>query len=268
MTKTDYLFQLENALIKNLDYNEVQSIISDYNEYFESGMQEGLSEQELCIKFGTPLVVAKEIFKLQDVNQNIQKRRFISHSMLFNVVVLFLFLQNIFAYNIGASIVIASLIPAIFLQWHEKNRYIVPLRLSLVKKLNVIIFLPFVFLGLYWLFFNGEIFWLWLFKISNVELSSIGPSASINLQLIYTLFLGFLLKQFLEAYTKGVSKKFLVTYILTGFMQSIWCIWDVLHKLSDPSSFLKLFVFSLLPICTGVILAIIFYMQHQKKRCA
>ncbi|MCC3373593.1 HAAS domain-containing protein [Cohnella sp. REN36] len=60
MDKRDYLLRLEAGL-KRLPESERQDIISDFEEHYATGLEKGLSEQEISRKLGDPGTIAKEL---------------------------------------------------------------------------------------------------------------------------------------------------------------------------------------------------------------
>jgi uncharacterized membrane protein len=61
MDRVTYLSQLETALRKKYREQQVQDILSDYEEFFATGIAEGKSEEELCAEFGPPEQAAREL---------------------------------------------------------------------------------------------------------------------------------------------------------------------------------------------------------------
>ncbi len=63
MTKDEYLLRLKQKLYWNIEQSKIKEIIEDYNEYFDSGISDGSSEEELCILFGDPALLAKNLLR-------------------------------------------------------------------------------------------------------------------------------------------------------------------------------------------------------------
>ncbi len=61
MTKENFLYQLELELLFYLSVEDRKSVIEDYSEYFESALDEGTSEDEICKQLGDAKRLAKEI---------------------------------------------------------------------------------------------------------------------------------------------------------------------------------------------------------------
>lgn len=60
MTKIQFLKQLDFAL-KNLSASERQDILKDYEEYFDIGLEEGKTEEQIAFSLGDPEEIAKEL---------------------------------------------------------------------------------------------------------------------------------------------------------------------------------------------------------------
>lgn len=63
MGRETYLRQLETALRKKYPEQQVRDILSDYEDFFATGIAEGKSEAELCTEFGPPEQAALELAK-------------------------------------------------------------------------------------------------------------------------------------------------------------------------------------------------------------
>lgn len=71
MNKEQFIKQL-NASLTRLSLEEREDILQDYEEYFEIGMEEGKSEQEISKSLGNPRQISKELmasFHLGQVEQ-------------------------------------------------------------------------------------------------------------------------------------------------------------------------------------------------------
>ncbi|MCT4480296.1 DUF1700 domain-containing protein [Peribacillus frigoritolerans] len=71
MNKEQFLKQLNASLIR-LSLEEREDILQDYEEYFEIGMEEGKSEQEISKSLGNPKQISKELmasYRLGQVEQ-------------------------------------------------------------------------------------------------------------------------------------------------------------------------------------------------------
>ncbi|MCM3168044.1 DUF1700 domain-containing protein [Peribacillus frigoritolerans] len=68
MNKEQFLKQL-NASLTRLSLDEREDILQDYEEYFEIGMEEGKSEQEISKSLGNPKQISKELMATYHLGQ-------------------------------------------------------------------------------------------------------------------------------------------------------------------------------------------------------
>ncbi len=68
MNKEQFLKQL-NASLTRLSLEEREDILQDYEEYFEIGMEEGKSEQEISKSLGNPKQISKELMATYHLGQ-------------------------------------------------------------------------------------------------------------------------------------------------------------------------------------------------------
>ena len=72
VTKKQFLTKL-NASLKRLPSDERQDILQDIEEYFEIGLQEGKTEEQLSASLGSPQQLAKELvatYRVEKVEEN------------------------------------------------------------------------------------------------------------------------------------------------------------------------------------------------------
>ena len=68
MSKAAYLKELKIILKNVLPEKEIKDIISDYNEYFDTGLSEGKTEMELEQEFGSPGKVLEELINDREIS--------------------------------------------------------------------------------------------------------------------------------------------------------------------------------------------------------
>ena len=61
MNQKTYLEQLGNALSETYPQKEAKDVLSDYADFFTSGLAEGKNEEELCKEFGPPEKVVRQL---------------------------------------------------------------------------------------------------------------------------------------------------------------------------------------------------------------
>ena len=59
MTKNEFLNQLK-SLLKNIPEEDMNEILYDYEEHFRLGMEEGKSEEEVCVSLGDVKLIARQ----------------------------------------------------------------------------------------------------------------------------------------------------------------------------------------------------------------
>jgi len=111
MNRKDYINKLMNNL-QGLPMEEVQDILSDYEEHFEIGLSKGKSEEEIASELGDPREVAegyRSNYKYTQkeetlvINSNDNSKKFILGLLLIgvNIVVLFVPAMTLFGILMG-----------------------------------------------------------------------------------------------------------------------------------------------------------------------
>ncbi|MEL7655802.1 MAG: RDD family protein [Bacillota bacterium] len=63
MNKKEFLNELENALDGKLPQSDIGEIVSDYGDIFDSGAEDGKSEEEMAKELGSPAKIARTILE-------------------------------------------------------------------------------------------------------------------------------------------------------------------------------------------------------------
>jgi uncharacterized membrane protein len=79
MNRQEYLRELEKYL-KKMPPDEREEVVSDFAEYFDAAAEQGIGEQEVLLKLGTPKSVALEYRALNHVAAAEKKPRFLKVS--------------------------------------------------------------------------------------------------------------------------------------------------------------------------------------------
>ena len=61
MNRSEYIAALTGALRGKLAAGEIEDIVRDYNEFFEDGVMQGKTEEQVVVELGDPLEVAQQI---------------------------------------------------------------------------------------------------------------------------------------------------------------------------------------------------------------
>ncbi len=118
MNKTDYLNLLKFHL-RGIAEEEIEDILSDYNEHFEVGLSKGKSDEEISNDLGDPVLIAK-LFKADCLLEKATKTTnfknvfkailaFISLS-LFNLIIVLIPFLILTCFVVGLWIVLISLV--------------------------------------------------------------------------------------------------------------------------------------------------------------
>ncbi|MBC1482094.1 DUF1700 domain-containing protein [Listeria sp. FSL L7-1485] len=68
MNKQDFLNEL-NQRLELLDSKERRELLSDYQEHFRNGLEEGKSEEQIVFDLGTPEEIAADILNERDIKE-------------------------------------------------------------------------------------------------------------------------------------------------------------------------------------------------------
>ena len=61
MNSETYLKKLRSVLLENSSEQQTNEILSDYRDFFQTGLTEGKTEAQLCAEFGPPEQAAQEL---------------------------------------------------------------------------------------------------------------------------------------------------------------------------------------------------------------
>lgn len=73
MTREEFLEEIAENLHGKMTTNEITDILNDYNEYFDAGMREGKTEEEICSEWGSPARIVKTLLAEGQVNSSIDR---------------------------------------------------------------------------------------------------------------------------------------------------------------------------------------------------
>ena len=61
MNRSEYIAQLTAALRGKLAFDEIEDIVRDYQEFFDEGVRQGKSEEQVASELGNPRDAAQQI---------------------------------------------------------------------------------------------------------------------------------------------------------------------------------------------------------------
>ena len=267
LNKKEYLRELSDELRGYFKRKDVKNIIADYNEFFDAGISEGRSEDEICEEFGDVQNLAREIAENQtDVKRKTYNKKYIIVGS-FAVVIFFMF----FIMNEVLMITSYHFYFDSFLYQLSKTGIIIvpPLILMLIKfykkyEINInekILFIfacipvaIILFLHIQFILFNQappghpvRIMWeasILLFSIKVLSIFSIAVITILNL------------RKENPDYINIASSSF----ILTGVYQTFNTILCLIGDMDEIIPFLLKLFNSFIPLCVGLVIAALLYL--------
>ena len=248
MEKAKFLYQLQKELKNDFTKSEQKEIIRDYTEYFDTGLSEGRSEQELCVEFGEPAFIVSELLNEKELKNkrreaNIPVKRCSKNEIIQKVVfglLLFMCLLIASQYRIGyksymniyIDFVITLLFPIsilgmINIQKIYQNTKIV----QISKNAYLLALIPIAAAILYIAFFILP----WILG-TPLSFDSIGPLISIGIYFIYGILISLTYLIVLMSISKR-NFKVLFIFFFTGLFITFLNIETMLGNLSDLSNF-------------------------------
>jgi len=222
-TKKAFLNRLRLCLSLKLMPEEVNEVVADYEGFFSAGTDEGKTEAELCMEFGTPKQVAKDIIRESDA-------QYIWREALAPVcIVLALYLTNISSWSFFSSCprlhytAIILLIPALCVLWKQRLTHYVPLNVKGRKQLAII---HIISLAFWFLDFLINTWCLAGFLIEGVPLPPFLPAPNKTGDFIHTIYC--------VAFT-AITGILAVSLVLAWFKSS-WFLTSAVHCLSAMTS--------------------------------
>lgn len=60
-TRKDFLMRLRYRMIRRFSLREIRDTLEDFNGFFDEGIREGKTEEELCLSFGAPREIVRQM---------------------------------------------------------------------------------------------------------------------------------------------------------------------------------------------------------------
>ena len=106
MKMDEYLRKLRRNLAFRKNRRETEEILAEYKSFFETGLKEGKSEEELCENFGTPKELALELAEKGGTS-------FFAKQIIIRLIFLFLLVWVNLALLCAPSVNLEALLPVI-----------------------------------------------------------------------------------------------------------------------------------------------------------
>ncbi len=273
MTKTEYLQALTAALEKGLPIQDIYEITADYAEYFDTGMQEGKTEDELTSEFGLPATVAQELLRdKKDVStekarhEYVRLRAILGRILAAAGVIAILFVLNFKQVRLsryGIDILLTTVLPILLLVGGYHKLF----KPRLQKAPHFYIAATVVLLGVLTLFIASLAQMLlnafsFVDYILSPEILGMFMSAitSLTVLLIVCAVLWLLHLSAAYAWAKG-----LLFYPLGAFF-TLSDISLLLREMVSPETLAAGIYRSLLPVAVGIVLTIVFALFFIRKQ--
>lgn len=276
VTKRQFMYQLRNKLILKNNANEIINILKDYEEFFETGLSRGKTEEELCIEFGNPqniiddmnvesnnshscfnifkLSITKlfSIFFLSIITSIYLLSVYYNHNIVsISVAIIFLFVVGLW-YVISGKFVISS----IFLHYtNNKSGFNKPYLSIVLMVINVGVF-----------FFIKNIIPRWASnKIPfNISPSQLGSYVDIMLFIIILIDLVIVLYSLWNMYVHSLLY-YSVVIVCFGSICTILCYINVIHKITNINEYKDMITFSIIPFLFGLVLSLLFMLYFRLR---
>jgi uncharacterized membrane protein len=271
--KSSFMYELNWELLWKYDKKEAKDIIDDYEEYFELGLLDGKSEEDICKELGSPLDLVRAIFP-----ETTKFRRYINKKILHRFILAFVML-SIITYlivtlddNKHMVLTVCLLTPFVIiglwtlfgdplysLSWFSSSES----KKNLSKLLVYHLFHTLLILSLFW-FMKFEIL-TWGIKKSpfGMEMFEIGPFVTnilygIIIILISLLFFG------VHKYIKTSIYYFSIIVHEIGIIGTIICYMNTMYKIDESSKYKEYVNLDLLPYLISIVIGG-FYILYGNK---
>lgn len=282
MTKNQFLSRLHNALLWQYNQNEITEILEDYQELFESGEEDGETEEAMCSRFGKPEEIAailKE--RKKPFISRKSSRYFISVMVMLIGVVIFFRIRSEYIGNqmLIYSMTLVVAVPLILWWLFGGSRNSLPyVRDQEVRKSLVYSFACHAFLILVEAFIYCAILLLCQLIQGRVGASSretffqyvdpwlLGPAFTKTLSFFYVVMIGVFAIDLFWFIKKSI-RFFPYLCLVMGMICSGFCLENLLKQLDDPAVLSIEVLKTLLPF-SSVLLAFLvkFIMSHLHQK--
>ncbi|MGL5259569.1 MAG: DUF1700 domain-containing protein, partial [Lachnospiraceae bacterium] len=275
-TRQNFLKQLKKELRFKHGRDEISSILSDYNEFFDIELGQGKSEIEVCATLGHPHSIAQSLNQQMNIQNNISKILFSRNAIL--LIVFLTAICMIFAnitdkvnqsYNASTLIYLLIYFPVITLiSWIAITKTPFNFNYSIISKksyLYVAIIHIFIFLSSLLLFFfmysvviHNEYF------AKNFIPSQVGTIVRSILNLSICVMFTFVITGIYYSISKSFIYYSVFCHALGGIIIVLYYT-TVLHSLSDISTYSLRIMQSCLIYFESILVSAIFIFLARKK---
>lgn len=141
-----YLIDIKNAMFWHFSSSDIKDTIEEINTYFDSAMNNGMTEDEIIEQYGKPYFIAKEMQSEQKlIQKNRKKPVIIKYVGLTACIILCLLAFNVFSLEFASSIFVV--LSSVFIWFFTGNDCLIEVLTNTKEK--KIIYLKWQFLILF-----------------------------------------------------------------------------------------------------------------------
>lgn len=278
MSQEQYLKELYRKLKPYFNDKEAQVIVADYDEYFEMGLLDGKTIDELIQQFGAPDRLVAELTEnsglIRKNSLDLIKFKSTASKSVYCVLIILILLAGQKVYNnIAVDSAVVLGIPILIMHWIFHNyspiEYFDSKRFAIIKRISL---LPFFIGLLYWLINKG---WLAVIyggrlyePLPNTVLNQLGGSLLSNIVLIILAAVTFIIYFFLKSVRKKYYRSSSLMFIFFGVIQTCTNIYYSMFDLSDANALSESLRRAAYPLYMGLIasaVSLLFLSVRRKK---
>lgn len=144
-----YLIAIKNAMFWHFSSSEIKDTIEEIDTYFDSAINNGMTEAEIIEQYGKPDLIAKEMRNEQKlIEKNRKKSVIIKDISLAGCIILSLLVYNVFSLEIASSIFV--ILGSVFIWFLAGNDCLIEILTNTKEKKAI--YLKWQFLILFFVF--------------------------------------------------------------------------------------------------------------------
>lgn len=157
MRKEKFLVSLGKELKGKVSSKEIDDILVDYKEYFETGAEEGKTEEELIVEFGSPQTIANELLSdrkplTSDISDHIYffvKKRWLQIASIIVFFICLIYCNNSYSLTINnIDIVMAVVLPTLLALSGIHRLFVIKGKLPSKKQTRILIAVSIILMAL------------------------------------------------------------------------------------------------------------------------
>lgn len=260
--KEKYLLAIKNAMFWHFSSSEIKETIEDINAYFESALQNGVSEKEVIKQYGDPKLFVREMRKQPDLIERNRKQAILLKIVLLAIAILGV-LVSFDTYSTLLPICLFVIFSSMLVWFLAGNSCVIKI-ITLTEKKKKLFWKSQISIACLFLFlqFNSIIIVPYIAKNSVITpLNSLGPCLRIVIYCCLFL-LGIATVIFIKNMLQGNVYMFFCTIQNIAMMYGLILYYDHLKRVDNLNCIG--FIFTPYLLCIPVILAYWVYIKKIK----